>query len=392
MNSLIFLDLLNKLNSLDMFQIGMGADYGNFINYEFVDQEKNISELTSIGYPANKAAKLQALADNGELIVSENLALLIKKWRPIFVFNNLNNEKTNKIIKKYKDLKGYSFPYNVYFNDDNFIKRNNLFSFEEKDDSIQKLKDKLSVNFQDIGFTDSNNQIDFSNISLKQSKRIQGSVLYADIRGFTKKFKEDGSNLPQMSVLTKKVLQRMYKCVIDYNGVHIQFQGDCESGIDNDYGNREIDYALECIFSGMSILDNIEKVNQEKEIQEGLDYQKIAVGIGCSIGTIYATRIGVRNQKDNLILGETVHEADIAEDEEAQENELVITTEFYNHLVTDIQDSKIANIIKQIFKLRNNYYYTKIGMKKYRELLNTDYVDKNSEDARKNGHLKPWSY
>ena len=82
---------------------------------------------------------------------------------------------------------------------------------------------------------------------------------------------------------------------------------------------------------------------------------------------MFATRIGARGEKDYLLIGTTVIEADRNEDENAQANQLVISNYVYMMLKKD--KPKWANI----FKKKEEYYYTTTG---YDMLMNL--IFKNS--------------
>ena len=68
-----FMKTIGKYNKLAPFEIGIGADFGQFVEFIFKDQPSDFEELTTIGSPANRAAKLQSNSKNNEIIISKQL-------------------------------------------------------------------------------------------------------------------------------------------------------------------------------------------------------------------------------------------------------------------------------------------------------------------------------
>jgi class 3 adenylate cyclase len=353
----------------------MGADYGYFTEFDFQSSNLiNSLEYTSIGYPANRAAKLEAVADSGELILSKEVYDIVKSDLKS-LGNKLEGSKNVKIINKYSTLESYVF---TAFNR---IEPTNRYK-----NRMNTANDKYRMNidnkrFSDIEFTDAKKIIDFDNLSLLNPKKVDAVVIYADIRGFTKKFKSDGSNLIQMSLLTKEVLTKMYTSVVYKQGTHIQFQGDRESAIRNDFGTE--DYVLKGLQIAMYILEQIITSNN------AINHQ-LSIGIGCSFGKVYAAKVGIKSHKHNLIMGEAVKEANIAEDEFADNNEIAITKDMYNHLLF-VSNSRYMSLIKQIFRKKGlDHYVTKYKFSEFNRLLTELNLQKNAEEARMNNAQRPW--
>lgn len=63
---------ISKYKSLLDFYITVGVAYGKFYDFEFKTKE-GFSELTTIGYAANFAAKLQALSGLNKISISEDI-------------------------------------------------------------------------------------------------------------------------------------------------------------------------------------------------------------------------------------------------------------------------------------------------------------------------------
>lgn len=63
---------ISKYKLLKDFYINVGAAYGKFYDFEFTTRE-GFSELTTIGYAANFAAKLQSFSGRSNISISEDI-------------------------------------------------------------------------------------------------------------------------------------------------------------------------------------------------------------------------------------------------------------------------------------------------------------------------------
>lgn len=52
------LAVIGKYQSMREFTIGVGCDWGQYTEYNFSNTEPKFEEMTTIGSPANRAAKL----------------------------------------------------------------------------------------------------------------------------------------------------------------------------------------------------------------------------------------------------------------------------------------------------------------------------------------------
>ena len=204
-----------------------------------------------------------------------------------------------------------------------------------------------------VNFSDARVPVDFEQLSLLNAKKVNGVMLYADIRNFTQKV--DNTPLDEIETFTERVLKGMYCCVNSNDGLHVQFQGDRESGIFHHFKEREENFIIDALITAMKLLDFVDAENNSKNHKEHLD-----IGIGCSIGDIYFSRIGIKNNKFNIAMGETVQEADYAEDIIAGSfgrptSEIAITKELFKALGNC--NSKIATTIKKEFRQCGDNFY-----------------------------------
>lgn len=341
-----FMKSIGKYNKIAPFEIGIGADYGQFVEFEFKDKNTDVEELTTIGSPANRAAKLQSKSKNNEIIISrklhENLPFLVKK-----IFFGAS-DVTNAVSSKYYDI----LPLRAKITDlENLVDESYSHNAVECLRYANELAQKNNLGA--VNFSDARVPVDFEQLSLLNAKKVNGVMLYADIRNFTQKV--DTTPLDEIEIFTERVLKGMYRCVNDNDGLHVQFQGDRVSAIFHHFKEREENFILDALITAMKLLDFVDEENNSKNHEEHLD-----IGIGCSIGDIYFSRIGIKNNKFNIAMGETVQEADYTEDIIAGSfgqptSEIAITKELFKAL--DECNSQLASRIKKEFKRCGDNFY-----------------------------------
>lgn len=317
---------IRKYKTLLPFRLQIGACFGGFYEFEF--KRENADELTTIGYAANFAAKLQGLAQPMRICVSEKVYEDMSADQQI-AFTKM---KTTAIRKYDQDC---------YY--EAFISRL-IVKYSFRKDLEYASQIAARVNLGDMQFRDATQQISYRNLSKKEGKKLKGIPLFADVRGFTAQFDAEDSNLEEMAVKTQNILTTMYDIVENCHGTHVQFQGDREMAVFHDYPSYSC--AVDAVIAGLRIIDGVK------------NYQ-VSVGVGQAYGKLFAAKIGARGEKDSILLGRTVTEADKNEDERAGENQLVISPEVYKKLQTEKPD--LANLFRQ----QNGYYYTTFGFQAF---------------------------
>lgn len=341
---------IGKYKTLEKFEIQVGACYGKF--YDYIFKANQFEEATTIGFAANFAAKLQTVAGIGDIAISSNIYESLDSERKTRFNVVISKEFSNKYSQNYYAITNIS---NIDINID--------FS-----PNLAKAKDYAnSINLGDIEYSDINRLLNFQYLSKTKCKRITGIPFFADVRGFTGLFNEDDSNLEEMANATTRILTKMYETINKSNGVHVQFQGDREMAIFHNYSNYSCE--IDAVLAGLKLIDAIDDFS-------------VSVGIGESLGTIFATKIGARGEKDNILLGETVSVADKNEDDKAGKNELIISNEIYNRIRISNR-----NLAKQFQKADGSSYRCNIGYKKFCEISSFYYLDKNN---KQNNYNKAW--
>lgn len=353
-----------KYKTLDAFQINVGVAYGKFYDFEFSTRD-GFTESTTIGHAANYAAKLQAKAGTGKIAISENIyAALAPEEQTIY------QKVSDPSIQKYGHI--------CYFT----AHLNKIVSpVVIKTDDMEDVKKRAnSVNLTDIDYASIRKPLDFSVISTTQCKELEGIPVFADVRDFTSQFAEDDSNLEEMTQKTQQILEKMYQVSSGNGGIHVQFQGDRELSLYHNVPGRMIDgsyvAAVTCykaaVLAAMRLVDAVKPFSA-------------SIGVGADFGRLFATRIGARGEKDNVLLGETVVNADYMEDKKAGANQVAITTEVYTGLKTE--DIVLA---KQFKKTDDDIFIATIGFTEYTRNLTLSRQQKNTVAGNYNKAWGDW--
>lgn len=331
---------ISKYKTLIPFVIYVGACYGNFYVFNF--KRENADEMTTIGYAANYAAKLQALASTNNIAISANIYDMLE-----------DRQKASFMKKESASIKKYA---QEFYYEANINKLYVRFSFTRDLERASEIAG--NVNLSQMNFRSVNQQLSYRNLSKTECRKLTGIPLFADIRGFTQKFDSEDVNLEEMASKTQRILTAMYDTIENQKGTHVQFQGDREIALFHDYS--AYDCTNDAVIAGLKIIDKV----QEYEV---------CVGVGQASGRLFAAKIGARGERDNILLGRTVLEADSNEDEKAKENQLVISKKIYEHLLENNVD--LASIFS---RLDEESYYTAKGYQgflaaaRYRQLQDSN--------------------
>lgn len=344
-----------KYKTLKDFHVNVGVAYGNFYDFEFSTSE-GFSELTTIGYAANFAAKLQALAGKSTIAIAEE------------IYDALSDEE-KKQFRKIEDPSIGKYNQTEYYTA-------NLGDIDSPvkitDADMTAAKDYADGdNLGDIDYAGIRAPLDFRRLSKTQCKKLDGIPMYADVRGFTSQFDEDDSNLEEMARKTQQILEVMYRVSTEHGGIHVQFQGDRELSLYHNVPGQTVNgvYQSERRCFKAAVLAAMRMIDAVKPYA-------VHIGVGEDFGTLFATKIGARGEKDNILLGETVIQADFMEDKCAGEDQVSITAEVYSGLLSE--DETLA---KQFSKIGDHFIAT-IGYQQY--LSSISYHQQQTNTVRNN--------
>lgn len=350
-----------KYQMLSDFHVNIGVAYGRFYDFEFTTKE-GFSESTTIGHAANYAAKLQAKAGVGKLNISEDIYSVLSADE-----KSLYDKVADPTIKKY----GHDCYFTVHLS--KVISPRVIKSGE-----LEEVKQRANtINLRDIDFAGVRKPLNFSNLSTTQCKELEGIPVFADVRDFTSQFSEDDSNLEEMAQKTQEILEKMYRVSSGHGGIHVQFQGDRELSLYHNVPGGTVDgvyvAASSCykaaVLAAMRLIDAVKPYS-------------IHIGVGEDFGRLFATRIGARGEKDNILLGETVVRADYMEDMKAAADQVAITAEVYNGL-----KGEDANLARQFRRTEDGTFIAKIGFVEYTRSITLSQQQKNTSVGNYN---KAW--
>lgn len=338
---------IGKYQSINNFKISLGACAGDCYKYTFVDLTTNFEEISSIGYSANVGSKLEGLSKTNSLAVTLDLA---KKFNE--QYSKVRYEKGTVNLKKYELNSYYLFDLSNEYVDLNHSLYNAI------------VDDANNLLLKDISFDSFKSSFKFENLSIKNCKYGNAIIVMADVRDSTKLYSKDGRNLNDMAVKTERLLNEMYNTINENEGIHVQFQGDKEVAL------FMVAKAKNALFAAFQIQDNIKALG-------------LKCGIAIHYGDIYASRVGIRNEKDNIILGENVLFSDKLEDEYANSDETVLSKEMYNFMKLDNKNQCFL----KFFTLRDGVYKTNLG---YKELIRKMSLDQSNENYNKGNYNGAW--
>lgn len=340
---------IDRYRSLPDFQINVGASYGKFYEFEFLSPlTDNYSELTSIGYAPNIAAKIQAKTAISSIGIAYS------------VYSELSQDKkrffefvSDSSFRKYELSGYYSASLKNLKSTANIVQEDFTFALRYAD----------KRNISDIEPSEPKGKLSFASLTVTNSKMLNGIPLFCDVRGFSSQFEKDDSNLDEMARKTRKILNSMYEVIIQNDGIHVQFQGDREFSVFHNYPNRYVEKKCfkTAVLAAMRLIDAIKPY-------------EVKVGIGEAFGTMFATRIGARGEKDNIVLGQTVVDADMLEDQFAGENQIAITADVFEGLKAE--DDKLS---KMFMRKDDGIYVSSTGFRQYMSDLSSNVLSINNE-------------
>lgn len=360
---------LGKYSQYPGFSACGGAGYGEYYKYDI----EGMDEFTTIGGPANIAAKLTVAAPKKYFYITDSVyKLLPPELREYFEL--LDEDRLGELRQQ---LKGNPLVYEalyskVYTNDQTI---DDLLKDVEKE--CTEIANNLNLN--EMVFEDARTKIDFSRLSRKKSKQITAGVMYADLRGFTKLFNVSGSNLDNLSRVLKDVFEEMNNAVNENDGVRVQFQGDRIVAVFNDYSSQPELEVVRMFKAALLIKDRISELNEL--YKEELMGRKLKVGIGICYGEFYATRLGRRGHADNQVLGSTTDQGEIAEDRYADEDEVVVSKQFKAKVQSLAEESIACSVILDnlISIDKTGYYKTTMTLEEFNNA-----VEAVTQDATQN--------
>lgn len=400
-NNKIF-NKLSKYSLYPKFNIHAGIDFGEYYNYEIQD-DINLVENTSIGRVANNSAKIQTQAPTNFIYVTQTfIDTLSREMKENF--SELGETEKEDFNGKIRSKKIYKARYSNIFDEESMNQIE-----QELDEIKEKVEDEAnSLNIKDIVFENVTKKLSFKHLSLKgTNKRLEGGVLCADIRGFTKLFHNNDQNLDDLFEVMEEIYFIMGSVINDYDGTVVQYQGDRILAVFNDCNGQSDNSIMRMLETAFMLNSKIQNLNDNYIIQQKLNNKKISIGTGCSFGKVIATRLGLNANKDNLILSESYKKANTSEDKYADSDEIVIwktIKEFIDDTVNESETPKYLALEESFESInKTGFYKTDMTIEEFEEMVNqkkdledtiqsafsANFLRDGDGDAKK-VQIKPW--
>lgn len=298
------------------WRIGGGADIGDAIGTR--NGKRGERELLFIGEPANRAAKI--MVDRASMRVTAGLYAELPE--SLQACCSLLANGTYRISADQETLDRLCAEHGVKWN---------------REASAKRVADsRAATPLSDIEYAGANERIDFSALSERNNKKIEAASIFADVSGFTQ-FVKDAEGDEEAQAAALKIFhvirkESMRVLCDDFEGVHVQFQGDRNQGIlhvPKDDRAAICKAAVEAAIGLASSFEQVIKVELPEAAQ-------LSLAIGVDYGVTLATRLGKRGERDNTCLGVAVENAALLE-EGCAGSQIAISKTVYDALEEDLR-------------------------------------------------------
>lgn len=270
------------------WRIGGGGDLGQAIGTR--NGINGQRELLFIGEPANRAAKI--LVDRASQRITKDLY----KALPIDIRDccTLISTGDYTVSASQATLDALCAQYGI--------------EWSREASAARIAEDCRRFPLGQIDYSDADVAIDFSALGWKNSKRVTGASNFADVSGFTSFVAaaedDDGKkNALKIFHVIRKELAKV--ATSDYDGVHVQFQGDRIQTLLHLPKGDENAIAADAVETAIGMQSSFEQVIKP-EFPEAAD---LTLKVGIDLRTTLATRLGTHGDRDNVCLGTAVQSA-----------------------------------------------------------------------------------
>ena len=140
-----------------------------------------------------------------------------------------------------------------------------------------------------------------NDIIKKGGREIQGTIVFADIRGFTQL--SENCEPSEVVMLLNDYFERLVKIVFKYDGVVDKYIGDALMAV---FGTLEDEVDAEYRATAAS-LEFIVAINEMNEERRRAGKEAIAIGVGINTGPLVAGFIGAAQRLEYTCIGDTVN-------------------------------------------------------------------------------------
>lgn len=370
------LNQAQEMQKLPTISINMGADFGDYenapIDFQSEDKSKSIKEKNTIGFPANKAAKIQDKTNPGEIHFSNRVKDLLDLgavheisdstgWYSAFTTRYSDTKIYALTIAEF--LRGNSRPHQVF----DSVQNNRSLLLE----SVNTLEQKLNALTSDF-LTEGRRIKTYDSVELTaKATKYKGFVIYADIRHSTTLLSHWPQGSGQYRAICNDLQKRIYAMLggITKNGCdHIQVQGDRETAMLPEKADADEKATGELILkTAFSLL----KGNINIPLLEGLGQpgETLPIGIGISFGEFHGRTIGPGDAKENFLCGRIINDTDDAEDKGAKaDNTIALTVPAYEEICR-VAGDPVKKTVRDLFKPEGIYYVSHGSYDDYRNKM-----------------------
>ena len=298
------------------WRIGGGADIGDAIGTR--NGKRGERELLFIGEPANRAAKI--MVDRASLRLTSGLYDELPE--SLQGCCALLADGTYRISADQGTLDSLCAEHSIKWN---------------REASAKRIADsRAAVPLSEIEYSGANERISFSDLSERNNKKVEAASVFADVSGFTKFVKDaEGDEEAQAAALKlfhviRKESMRVF--CDDFEGVHVQFQGDRNQGFLHLPKGDKAAICKAAVEAAISLASSFEQVIK-KELPAAAS---LSLAIGVDYGVTLATRLGKRGERDNICLGVAVENAAQLEEGSAG-GQIAISKVVFDALQEDLQ-------------------------------------------------------
>jgi class 3 adenylate cyclase len=156
-------------------------------------------------------------------------------------------------------------------------------------------------------------KMDLDALSIRRNKLVTAASLFADVDGFTAYIDsaESGEDKEEVLRVFHAIRREMSRVVrLDYDGLHVQFQGDRIQGIFHMPADEPSAIVTRAVEAAVGLQSSMLKT-LPLHVPAVKD---LSLAIGIDVGDTFASKLGTRGQRDRICIGEAVDRAAAAQE------------------------------------------------------------------------------
>lgn len=272
----------------DPFAVAGGADLGSVIGTR--NGARGDRELLFLGRPANHAAKIISSAGRLRLTADlydclpddvQDICAAVDGEEHIYQVERVGQTRLDELL----DAHGIAW---------------------DRDASAKRVdEDRRRFPLKDIAYSAADVKIKLDDLSIRNSKRVLGASLFADVTGFTAYIDaaEDDDERHEALRVFHAIRKEMAAVIKgDFDGVRVQYQGDRAQGLFHLPKDDDTAIATTVVEAAVGLQSSMERTL--KECLPAASDLRLAVGV--DMDTTLASKLGTHGQRDRICLGDPV--------------------------------------------------------------------------------------